>query len=162
MPDMLARLYDLPDAGPYIERASAAGITLRRADPWDRERVREFTADNFGERWSVEAELAFAHTPITAFLAVKGNNIVGFAVHEVVRRGFFGPTGVHEHHRGLGIGTALLFRCLDSMREMGYGYAIIGGVGPAEFYEKVCGAFVIPGSEIGVYASLGEVVRRPA
>ena len=48
------------------------------------------------------------------------------------------------------------------MREMGYGYAIIGGVGPAEFYEKVCGAFVIADSEIGVYASLGEVMRRPA
>jgi hypothetical protein len=34
---------------------------------------------------------------------------------------------------------------------MGYAYAIIGGVGPAAFYEKVCGAFVIPGSERGIY-----------
>jgi hypothetical protein len=27
-------------------------------------------------------------------------------------------------------------------------------VGPAEFYEKAVGAFVIPGSDTGVYASL--------
>jgi hypothetical protein len=40
------------------------------------------------------------------------------------------------------------------MREMGYAYAVIGGVGPAEYYEKVCDAFVIPGSEVGVYGSL--------
>ena len=40
------------------------------------------------------------------------------------------------------------------MREMGYAYAVIGGVGPAKFYEKVCGAFFIPGSEIGVYGTL--------
>ena len=52
------------------------------------------------------------------------------------------------------LGAALLFRCLESMREMGYAYAIIGGVGPAEYYQKLCGAFVIPGSEVGVYGSL--------
>ena len=58
---------------------------------------------------------------------------------------------------GLGLvaaGGALLFRCLESMREMGYAYAIIGGVGPQRYYEKVCGAFVIPGSDIGIYGSL--------
>lgn len=40
------------------------------------------------------------------------------------------------------------------MREMGYAYAVIGGVGPTEYYKKLCGAFVIPGSEVGVYGSL--------
>ena len=50
-----------------------------------------------------------------------------------------------------GIGAALLYRCLEAMWEMGYAYAVIGGVGPAEFYEKVCGAFLIPGSEQGIY-----------
>ena len=77
--------------------------------------------------------------------------IVGFAVYECSRRGYFGPTGVREDLRGRGLGAALLFRCLEAMREMGYAYAVIGGVGPQAFYEKVCGAFVIPGSETGVY-----------
>jgi hypothetical protein len=49
------------------------------------------------------------------------------------------------------VGSALLFRCLEAMRELGYAYGIIGGVGPAAFYEKACGAFVIPGSERGIY-----------
>ena len=43
---------------------------------------------------------------------------------------------------------------MGSMRGIGYAYAIIGGVGPRDYYEKVCGAFVIPGSEVGVYGSL--------
>lgn len=30
----------------------------------------------------------------------------------------------------------LLLRCLTAMREYGYGYAIIGSVGPVEFYQK--------------------------
>jgi hypothetical protein len=68
-----------------------------------------------------------------------------------------GPTGARM--RGRGLGAALLFRCLESMRDMGYGYAVIGGVGPAAFYEKVCGAFVIPGSETGVYRSVYEELR---
>jgi hypothetical protein len=38
------------------------------------------------------------------------------------------------------------------MREMGYAYAVVGGVGPADFYERAVGATVIPGSSPGVYA----------
>src|SRR3990172_4979093 len=160
MPDMLVRLYDLPDASPYYQRTAAAGCTVRRADPWDRLRMRAFATKHFGELWSVEADRAYANTPITAYLATSGGDVVGFAVYECTRRGYFGPTGVREDLRGSGLGAALLFRCLESMREMGYGYAVIGGVGPAAFYEKVCGAFVIPGSEVGVYGPLYEMLGK--
>ena len=37
---------------------------------------------------------------------------------------------------------------------MGYGYAIIGDVGPSAFYEKSVGATVIPDSEPGVYRGM--------
>ena len=37
------------------------------------------------------------------------------------------------------------------MKDMGYAYAIIGGVGPAAFYTKVCGAKIIENSDPGVY-----------
>lgn len=37
------------------------------------------------------------------------------------------------------------------MRDIGYAYAIIGGVGPAAFYEKTVGAILIPDSAPGVY-----------
>ena len=157
---MLVRLYDLPDSTPYVERAAAAGFTVRRAEPWDRERLRQFVTREFGELWAVEADRAFNQSPITGYVAQRGAEISGFAVYECTRRGFFGPTGVREELRGNGLGAALLFRCLDSMREMGYAYAVIGGVGPAKFYEKVCGAFVIPGSEVGIYQPLFQLMGR--
>ena len=40
------------------------------------------------------------------------------------------------------------------MREQGFGYAIIGGVGPAEYYAKTVRAMLIEGSEPGVYRGL--------
>jgi len=143
---MLARLYDLPDAAPTLERIARAGLRLRRADPWDRLRLRGFIRENFQDVWAMEAERAFSSTPISCYLGLQGPEIVGFAVYECTRRDYFGPTGVREDLRGSGLGTALLLACLNSMREMGYAYAIIGGVGPAEFYEKTIGATVIPGA----------------
>ena len=151
MPDMLVRLYDLPDPQPHYGRAQEAGATIRRAEPWERSAFRAFVEEQFGARWADEAETAFFHQPITAFVATVDRELAGFAVYECTRRGYFGPTGVREDMRGRGIGASLLFRCLEAMDEMGYAYAVIGGVGPAEFYEKVCGAFVIPGSERGIY-----------
>jgi predicted N-acetyltransferase YhbS len=69
-------------------------------------------------------------------------------------KGFFGPTGVDAHQRGRGIGKALLVACLQAMRHEGYGYAIIGGVGPAEFYSKAVGATLIEGSAPGIYKGM--------
>jgi predicted N-acetyltransferase YhbS len=157
---MLVRLYDLPDASPFHQRLREAGVATRRADPWDRPRYRAFVKDTFGELWAAEAELAFRQSPITAYIAERDRHIVGFAAYECTRRGFFGPTGVQPDERGNGIGAALLFRCLESMLQLGYAYAVIGGVGPREYYEKLCGAFVIPGSEVGVYGSLYELLAQ--
>lgn len=160
MPDMLVRLYDLPDPVAYLERAAAERISVRRAEPWDRDRLRQFIAATFNPIWVTETDRAFIHLPVTAFVAVRGPQICGFAAFEVTRRGFFGPTGVLEELRGRGIGAALLLRCLEAMRELGYAYAVIGGVGPAAFYERTCGALVIPGSEIGIYRTLFESMQK--
>lgn len=45
----------------------------------------------------------------------------------------------------------MLLTALDRMRQAGYGYAIIGGVGPTAFYAKTVGAIVIDGSSPGIY-----------
>jgi len=163
MPDMLVRLYDLPDAAPYDARTAASGIVVRRLEAWDRAALRAFVKRHFGDNWASEADFAFANGhPITGFVAVEAGAIAGFAVYESSRRGFFGPTGVREDLRGKGAGASLLFRCLESMREMGYAYAIIGGVGPAAFYEKVAGATIIEGSDASVYAQLYREMRQRA
>jgi hypothetical protein len=159
MPDMLVRLYDLPDSMPYYQRCAAAGFTVSRAEAWDRARLREFVKQHFGANWANEVERAFYTTPITAYIGTKGGELAGFGAYNVTRPDYFGPTGVREDLRGGGLGAALLFRCLESLRELGYAYAIIGGVGPAEYYEKTVGAFTIPGSDPGIYAPLYEQRR---
>jgi GNAT superfamily N-acetyltransferase len=160
---MLVRLYDPRDAAPYAARAAAAGIAVRRIDAWDRAPLHKFVSEQFGATWASEADFAFSHGhPITGFVAIKDGAICGFAVYESSRRGFFGPTGVREDLRGAGAGALLLHRCLDAMQEMGYAYAIIGGVGPAEFYTKTCGARVIEGSDASVYADLYREGRERA
>ena len=65
---------------------------------------------------------------------------MGFACHDATFRNFFGPTGVKLEVRKNGIGTGLPFACLEDMRQQGYGYAIVGGVGPTAFYSKAVGA----------------------
>jgi hypothetical protein len=45
----------------------------------------------------------------------------------------------------------LLLSCLLEMKLKGYGYAIIGWIGPQEFYEKTVGAVVIPDSTPGIW-----------
>ena len=155
MTDLLVRLYALPDGSRWHERAAAAGITIRRAEPWDRAAMRRFIERHFGETWASEAEMAFSGGhPITAFVAVHEGSISGFAAYECTRRGYFGPTGVRDDLRGKGVGAALLYRCLESMRDMGYAYAIIGGAEGDDFYGKVCGATPINGSETGIYGDL--------
>ena len=152
---MLVRLYDLPDAAPYDARSAASGIAVRRLDAWDRAPLRRFVGQNFGESWASEADFAFTSGhPITGFVAIYEGAIAGFAVYESSRRGFFGPTGMRPDLRGNGAGASLLFRCLEGMRALGYAYAIIGGVGPAEFYAKTCGATIIEGSDVSVYGEL--------
>ena len=43
---------------------------------------------------------------------------------------------------------------LLDMKLKGYGYAIIGGVGPADFYRRAVGAEIIPGSEDSIYKTM--------
>ena len=60
-----------------------------------------------------------------------------------------------ESERGQKIGEALLKKCLFSMKEEGYAYAIIGWAEDAiGFYEKCVGATVIENSMPGVYSRL--------
>ena len=98
---------------------------------------------HFGDPWASEVAVGFAQSPISVLVAVKDGKLLGFACHDTTAKGFFGPTGVDEAARGQGIGEALLIATLKSMREAGYGYAIIGAAGPQDFYAKAVGAETI-------------------
>ena len=151
MADMLVRLYDLPDSAPMRRRLADAGITIRRAMPYEKRAVVTWVGDRFGEPWACECDVSFSNRPISCYLATWEGRIVGFGCHDSTCANFFGPMGVDEDARGQGIGAALLLACLEAMRAGGYGYAIIGGVGPREFYARVAGAIEIPDSSPGIY-----------
>jgi ribosomal protein S18 acetylase RimI-like enzyme len=135
-------------------RMKAADVTVRRALAPELELVTGWIREKFGSGWASETAVAFARQPPTCFLATRGGKLIGFACHESIARGFFGPTGVDEAARGEGIGHALLLASLLDLKTMGYGYAIIGDVGPSAFYERTVGAKPIPDSAPGVYAGL--------
>ena len=153
MIDMLVRLYDLPDTAPLYQDIAANGVTLRRARAFEKHTVAAF-ARTFSEKWASETEVALTRQPVACFIATKDKRILGFACYDTTMRGFFGPTGVAEDARGMGLGKALLFKALEGLRETGHAYAIIGGVGPREFYAKACGAIEIPGSDPGIYGDI--------
>ena len=152
--DMLVKLYALPPAGDVFERLGNAAIMTRRALAPEKHTVVGWVRENFSEHWASEVDVAFSRQPVSCFIAVRQKTILGFACHDATCRNFFGPTGVDPKERKSGIGKALLFNCLEAMKQQGYGYAIIGGVGPAEFYAKAVGAIPIEGSEPGVYRGL--------
>jgi GNAT superfamily N-acetyltransferase len=154
MIDMLVRLYELPDAGEIYAGVEDQGITLRRARAYERHIVAAWVAEHFSPKWESEVKVALSRQPVSCYIATRDKEILGFACYETTARGFFGPTGVGEDARGTGIGKALLFKCLESLKELGHVYGVIGGVGPKEYYQKACGAVEIEGSDPGVYRDI--------
>ena len=154
MPDMMVNLLMLPSLDSALEDMKRARIVIRRAQPFEITPLRSFVEKNFSVSWADEISVGLASKPVSVYIGISEKEIVGFAGYECTRRGFFGPMGVAETMQGRGIGTALLLACLWGLREMGYVYGIIGGVGPVEFYERAVGASVIPNSDPGIYSDL--------
>ena len=154
MQDMLVRLYDLPDHSGIIRSLRKDGITIRRALAAEKSIVIDWVTQHFGTGWASETEVSFSYQPVACFIATENAKIVGFGCYDSAYRNFFGPTGVEETLRGKGIGKALLLECLLAMKAQGYAYGIIGGVGPALFYEKAVGAVLIEGSNPGIYEGI--------
>ena len=161
MHDMLVRLYDLPDETSRVMALRGAGIEVRRALAPERHVVVSWVRQQFGDGWASECEVGFARQPISCFRAQRGQEVLGFACYDTTAKAFFGPTGVLERERRQGIGTALLLVTLRAMAAEGYAYAIIGGVGPADFYAKAVGAVPIASSTPGIYANLLRGGRGP-
>ncbi|MGD6892865.1 GNAT family N-acetyltransferase [Bacillus mobilis] len=136
---------DLKD---FVPTYNDLSCTVRKANVSDFEQLASFVNEEFGERWLHSIEYGFRtykeNLPI--YIAEKEEVIVGFACYDVVRgkKGLFGPMGTAKQNRVKGVGKQLLHRCLHSMKQDGYEYAIIGKAGPIEFYERTCDARLIP------------------
>ncbi len=154
MIDMLVNLYELGDSSKLYEKLDANEIILRRANAYERHIVVNWVGEHFSPKWVSEVKVAFSRQPITCFIATKDKDILGFACIETTAKGFYGPTGVSENARGTSVGKALLFKSMEALKELGYVYGVIGGVGPREFYEKAIGAVEIPNSSPSIYRNI--------
>lgn len=116
--------------------------TVSRPTHADAPHVLAFIEREFGRIWRFEAAKAFERETPTAFVAMDGNDVAGFAVHDVNNRGlgFFGPTGVAKSHRGRGIGCGLLLASLADLHSLGYSRAVIPWTDALAFYDRCCGA----------------------
>ncbi len=130
-------------------RVAKAGIQIRRLEPEDKQAFYEWMLGTWSQHWTTESCNSLNNTPVTTFIALDSNsNICGFATYDVTMfRGGFGPTGVEESLRGLGIGKILFLRCLRDMKDRGYPRCEIGWVGPISFYAhtagaQICGTFI--------------------
>ncbi|KPF84260.1 GNAT family acetyltransferase [alpha proteobacterium AAP38] len=149
--DLLVKLYALPPGPDPLP----PGITLRRALAPEAPLILPWIAARFGEGWRAEAAVALSACPTHIHIAHDdAGTLLGFACHDVTARGLFGPTGVDEGARGTGLGKALLLASLRAMAADGYAYAVIGGAGPVEFYQKAVDAIPIAGSEPGLYRGM--------
>src|SRR5579859_4105227 len=124
MPDMLDKLYELPDAAPALK---AAGILVWRANAREQHALAEWVRPRFGVVWAIQrrldrgCEVALEQRPVTYFTAVKpvsgqpagarpADRLLGFACDDVAGRGVFGATGVQEDYRGRGTLASLAGR----------------------------------------------------
>lgn len=154
MPDMLVKLYNLPDSyDPRIDLKDE-NIKIKRAMAPDIGKIIDFVKTSFSDSWANECSKALYNNPPSCYIAVRDKNVIGFACYDATALNFFGPVGVLESERGHNIGKVLTLCCLHAMKNAGYGYAIIGWVGPAAFYEKICGASIIVDSEPGIYKNM--------
>lgn len=154
MPDMLVKLYELPDAAPVLAAVKEKGVDIRRAIAPEKHIVVQWVREHFNEHWASECEVAFSNHPVSCFIATEDGKMTGFACYDATCKNFFGPTGVDQSCRGKGVGTALLLSCFHAMAAQGFAYAIIGGAGPTEFYKKTVGAIEIEGSKPGIYRGM--------
>ena len=151
MTDMLVKLYELEDDWSFLTAQEGLGVTVRKPIGPERHLVVDWVKDEFSDAWASETDMAFSNRPVTCFVAVQNQTLIGFACYDATKLGFFGPTGVTEECRGRGTGKALLLACMLDMKLRGYGYAIIGWIGPAEFYQKAVGAIEIPDSTPSIW-----------
>jgi N-acetylglutamate synthase-like GNAT family acetyltransferase len=125
---------------------SIKGVSVRKVTENDKNSIREFVLKNFYERWTKIIDYGLELDDIPIYIALIDNNIVGFAGYNISkqRKGYFGPLGVLRVYRDMKIGQSLVNSCLSDMKKLGFKTCIIGNASSIEFYEKACGAKIIP------------------
>lgn len=73
MPDMLVKLYGLPDLSAQMKKIERLGIQVRRPNPWEKTALLDWVREHFGPTWTAECETAFTANPPSCFIAVQND-----------------------------------------------------------------------------------------
>ncbi len=159
MADMLVKLYNIPNSHDIEKKLLKNGIRVKKALAPDRSKIIAFSRICAKDDYSDEVRAAFSNNPVTCYIATREKELIGFACYEATARNFFGPMAVLESERKKGVGKVLLLKALESMRELGYAYAIIGwpANSAVSFYKKCAGAIMIDEKSSGVYKRMIEI-----
>lgn len=140
--NLIADLQHFPtDYSEQIRQCEEKGVQIRRALPSDKEAVLAMVASEWLS-WIPEVEATFRHDPITLFIGLKDDKVLGFSAYDSnnFRTGWFGPMGTLPEYRKFGIGQIVCKLCLAEIKKQGFRTSVIPWVGPVRFYSKVCGA----------------------
>lgn len=134
----------LPAGAAEARRAELArmGVVVRDLTHRDEAALRAWLERTWGPNWTFEGLLALRRRVPTGVVAEQGGRIVGFAVFDTTRPGWFGPMGVEPGLQGSGVGVELCVRALECMARRGYSRAEIAWAGPRCFYARKVGASI--------------------
>ena len=102
--DMLIALYRLP-----ANCADAVGgAVIRKPLTPEYDFVVRWVGQQFSSGWASEAQSAIVNRPVSLFIAVRDDDMLGFCCYDATARGFVGPIGIEVRARGQGVGAAML------------------------------------------------------
>jgi ribosomal protein S18 acetylase RimI-like enzyme len=133
--------FRIPDEIVALERRREAedGVTIRPVTSADLPDLMPFIVKHFGWDWYRHAQQylleIFGDSPsqLCFLVARQHGEVIGYCQQ---RRERFGPFGVREDKRNLGIGRLLLFRCLETMaaQHVYFAYFLWTGEDAARLY----------------------------
>ena len=137
-------LYDLewpPDVRATEQRLRAEGIEIVHLEPRRFQALAAYFAAEFPD-WIefFTRKLDAKHDLDEIVLAVHDGHVVGYCQH--LEADHVGPFGVAQAYRNRGIGSVMLYRLLERMRQKGYRFAWFGETGRARPYYERAGFFV--------------------
>ncbi len=65
MADLLVKLYNLPDASPYLQKLREQSLYIRQAQPGEKRIISEWVLQHFPQSWAVGCEYAIERDPIS-------------------------------------------------------------------------------------------------
>lgn len=121
------------------EKAVKEGIVFHEVEASEENKVVSWVTEKFSACWGIEASMAIHEPEGGVWIAEKDGEILGFSVYGGLEPNWFGPIGVDPKARGKGLGTILLYKCLESLRLRGYRYIIIPWTNHLFFYTQLEG-----------------------